>query len=86
MAQATFVSAEQHLEELRASAGSRGERLRVMDPGIVPQRPSSPNVSLNVAAALLFALVASVMYLSFAFVLRERAVGFEPEVARGMHR
>jgi len=86
MAQATFESAEQHLDSLRASEGSRGERLRVMDPGIVPERPSSPNVPLNVAAALLFALVASIMYLSFAFVLRARTAGFEPEVTREMRR
>ena len=72
------------LRELRAAAGSRGERLRVIDPGIVPQRPSSPNVPLNVAAALFLALAASVIYLSFAFVLRRRAVGFEPTVTRGV--
>ena len=72
VAQTTFENAEKHLDGLRATAGSRGDRLRVMDPGIVPERPSSPNVVLNVAAGLLFALVASVMYLSFAFVLRER--------------
>jgi uncharacterized protein involved in exopolysaccharide biosynthesis len=84
MAQTAAEAAETHLRELRASAGSRGERLRVMDPGIVPQRPSAPNVPLNVAAALLLALAASIIYLSFAFVLRRRAVGFEPAVTRGM--
>jgi capsule polysaccharide export protein KpsE/RkpR len=83
-AQTGSAAAEAHLRELRAAAGSRGERLRVMDPGIVPQRPSSPNVPLNVAAALLLALAASVIYLSFAFVLRRRAVSFEPAVTRGM--
>jgi uncharacterized protein involved in exopolysaccharide biosynthesis len=55
-----------------------------MDPGIVPQRPSSPNVPLNVAAALLVALAASIIYLSVAFVSRRRTVGFEPTVTRGM--
>ena len=83
-AQTASEAAETRLRELRAAAGSRGERLRVMDPGIVPQRPSSPNVPLNVAAALLLALAASIIYLSFAFVLRRRAVGFEPTVTRGM--
>jgi uncharacterized protein involved in exopolysaccharide biosynthesis len=77
-------AAQTRLRELRAAAGSRGERLRVMDPGIVPQRPSSPNVPLNVAAALLLALAASIVYVSFAFVMRRRAVGFEPTVTRGM--
>ena len=84
MAQTASEAAEKRLSDLRAAAGSRGERLRVMDPGIVPQRPSSPNVPLNVAAALFLALAASMIYLSFAFVLRRRAVGFEPAVTRGM--
>jgi polysaccharide biosynthesis transport protein len=83
-AQTASEAAETRLRELRSSAGSRGERLRVMDPGIVPQRPSSPNVPLNVAAALLVALAASMVYLSIAFVTRRRAVGFEPTVTRGM--
>jgi succinoglycan biosynthesis transport protein ExoP len=83
-AQIASEAAATRLRELRATAGSRGERLRVMDPGIVPQRPSSPNVPLNVAAALLLALAVSMIYLSFAFVTRRRAVGFEPTVTRGM--
>jgi uncharacterized protein involved in exopolysaccharide biosynthesis len=83
-AETASEAAAMRLRELRAAAGSRGERLRVMDPGIVPQRPSSPNVPLNVAAALLLALAASTIYLSFAFVIRRRAVGFESTVTRGM--
>ncbi|HYL75276.1 MAG TPA: Wzz/FepE/Etk N-terminal domain-containing protein [Bryobacteraceae bacterium] len=83
-AQTSYESAAKSLREALAAAGTRGERLRVMDPGIVPQRPSSPNIPLNVAAALLLALVASIVYLSFAFALRRRAVGFEPAVSRGM--
>jgi uncharacterized protein involved in exopolysaccharide biosynthesis len=84
MAQAAYDSSAARLRDLRSAAGTRGERLRVMDPGIVPQRPSSPNVFLNVAAALLVALVASIVYLSFAFSFRRRSVGFEPAVSRGM--
>jgi uncharacterized protein involved in exopolysaccharide biosynthesis len=84
MAQAAYDSSAARLRDLRSAAGTRGERLRVMDPGIVPQRPSSPNVFLNVTAALLVALVASIVYLSFAFSFRRRSVGFEPAVSRGM--
>jgi uncharacterized protein involved in exopolysaccharide biosynthesis len=84
MAQAAYDNAAARLRDLHAAAGTRGERLRVMDPGIVPQRPSSPNIPLNVVAALIVALVASVVYLSFAFSFRRRAVGFEPAVSRGM--
>jgi len=84
MTQTLYEGAATRLREVRATAGTRGERLRVMDPGIVPQRPSWPNVPLNVVAALFLALVASILYLTFAFVLRRRAVGFEPTVTRGM--
>ena len=83
-AQKASEAADTRLRELRAAEGGRGERLRVMDPGIVPQRPSSPNVPINVAAALLLAVTASILYLSFAFVMRRRAVGFEPTATRGM--
>jgi uncharacterized protein involved in exopolysaccharide biosynthesis len=84
MAQAASETALARLRDLRSTAGSRGERLRVMDPGIVPQRQSSPNVPLDVAAALLLAVATSLIYLSLAFVFRRRAVGFEPAVTRGM--
>jgi uncharacterized protein involved in exopolysaccharide biosynthesis len=55
------------LRDLRASAGLRGERLRVMDPGAVPERPSSPNVGLNVALALAVAFIGSITYLTLTF-------------------
>ena len=84
MAQNVYEAASKTLREAIGAAGSRGERLRVLDPGIVPQRPSSPNLPLNVAAALLLALAASIVYLSFAFAFRRRAVGFEPAPPRGM--
>ena len=58
MSQTATESSAARLRELRATAGTRGERLRVIDPGIVPQRPSSPNVALNVLGALLITLVA----------------------------
>jgi uncharacterized protein involved in exopolysaccharide biosynthesis len=72
-AQSAFDVAAEHLRELRANEGSGGERLRVIDPGIVPQRPSSPNVTLNVLAAFLFALVASMTYLTLAFALQRHS-------------
>jgi uncharacterized protein involved in exopolysaccharide biosynthesis len=65
------------LLEAQASAGTHAERLRMIDPGIVPQRPSSPNIPLNVAAALFAALIASIVYLSGAFVYRGRQLRFQ---------
>jgi capsule polysaccharide export protein KpsE/RkpR len=72
MAQTASESSTARLRELRATAGTRGERLRVIDPGIVPQRPSSPNVALNVIAALLLTLVALVAYLTVSFSYHRR--------------
>ena len=48
----------------RRDAGYRGERLKIIDPGIVPERPSSPNLPLNVAAALLLGLVLPILWLT----------------------
>ncbi len=84
MAQTGYETASARLREMRGAAGSHGEQLRVIDPGVVPETPSSPNVLLNVAAALLMALVSSAVYLSFAFVYRRRSVGFQPALSRGM--
>jgi capsular polysaccharide biosynthesis protein len=72
IAQAASESSAARLRDLRATAGTRGERLRVIDPGIVPQRPSSPNVLLNVLAALLLTAVALAAYLTISFSYRRR--------------
>jgi uncharacterized protein involved in exopolysaccharide biosynthesis len=65
------------LNEMLSSSQFRGERLHVIDPGIVPQRPGSPDIPLNVLAALLASLVASFIYLALRFsygrLLRERS-------------
>jgi uncharacterized protein involved in exopolysaccharide biosynthesis len=84
VAQAGYETASSRLRELRTMAGTHAEQLRVIDPGIVPQRPSSPNIPLNVAAALLVAMLSSIVYLSAAFVYRRRPVSFEPVASRGM--
>ena len=83
VAQTAFEVDTARLRDTRASAGSHAEQLRVIDPGIVPQRPSSPNITLNVGAALLLALVASIVYLSVGFAYRRRSLAYEP-AARGM--
>jgi uncharacterized protein involved in exopolysaccharide biosynthesis len=55
-----FAGAEGRLQELRAVAGNRGERLRIIDPGIVPERPSSPDLLLNLVVALIAAAILSI--------------------------
>ena len=61
-AQASLAAIEARLREARGDAGYRGERLKIIDPGIVPERPSSPNLQLNLIAALLLGLVLPVLY------------------------
>jgi len=71
-------TAESRMHEMRLMAGNRSERLRVIDPGIVPGMPSSPHVTLNVAVAVLGAAVFCWLYLTVAFnlrVARERHFG-----------
>ncbi len=66
-ARAAFQAAENRLREVRGAVGYRGERLSIVDTGIIPERPSSPNTPLNVLAALLFGLVASLLYVTLEF-------------------
>lgn len=68
-ARADYETASQHLADLRVSRGSRAEWLRVIDPGIVPQRPSSPNVPVILIGATLLALFSSLFYLTVSFSL-----------------
>lgn len=63
-------AAENRLNETRALSGGHNERLRVIDPGIVPERPSSPRVRLNTLAAVFIAAVFAWLYLTAAFNLR----------------
>lgn len=63
------------LVDLQASAPFRDERLEILDPGIVPQRTSSPNIPLNLAVAALLSLMGCVAYLLLRFsYARLRAV------------
>jgi len=63
-ARAMLSAAETRLQEARSALGYRGERLRIIDPGIVPERPSSPNIPLNITIALLAAMILSALYIT----------------------
>ena len=73
-AQTSLAAVEARLRDTRAESGLRGERLRIIDMGVVPERPSSPNIPLNVLAALLLGLVLPVLYLTLELNYRERSV------------
>jgi uncharacterized protein involved in exopolysaccharide biosynthesis len=66
-AQAGYESAKAKFSDIRSSFAFQGERLEVLDPGIVPERPSSPNIPLNIVIALVLSSVASLSYLSVRF-------------------
>jgi capsule polysaccharide export protein KpsE/RkpR len=72
--QTELAAAETRLREARADVGYRGERMRIIDPGVVPQRPSSPNLPLNVLAALLLGVVFSVLYLAIEMNYQEQRI------------
>jgi uncharacterized protein involved in exopolysaccharide biosynthesis len=72
--QAELAAAETRLREARSDVGYRGERMRIIDPGVVPQRPSSPNLMLNVLAALLLGLVFSVVFLAIEMNYQEQRI------------
>jgi uncharacterized protein involved in exopolysaccharide biosynthesis len=71
-AQGALLAVEGKLREARGESGYRGERLKIFDPGIVPQRPSSPNIPLNVVGALLAGLVLPILYLTLEMSFQEQ--------------
>jgi uncharacterized protein involved in exopolysaccharide biosynthesis len=72
--QKALAAVESRLIDTRNDVGYRGERLTVIDPGVVPERPSAPNIQLNLLAALLLGLLFPVIYLAISLNLElERA-------------
>ena len=62
--QSQLAGVETQLREARGGAPYRGERLKIIDPGIVPERPSAPNLPLNAAAAFLLGLILPIVWLT----------------------
>jgi uncharacterized protein involved in exopolysaccharide biosynthesis len=74
--QAQLNGVETQLRETRAGMAFRGERLKIIDPGVVPERSSAPNLTLNVAAAFLLGLVLPLLWLTLQMGYQEqRAAG-----------
>jgi capsular polysaccharide biosynthesis protein len=69
---ASFDAASRKLDDLKALVAFQGERLVVLDPGIVPERPSSPNIPVNVLAAVVLALIGSIAVLAAQFGMARR--------------
>jgi uncharacterized protein involved in exopolysaccharide biosynthesis len=73
--QVELAAAETRLRDARGESGYRGERMKIIDPGIVPQRPSSPNLVLNLLASMLIGLVLPVLYLTVEMNYQEQRIG-----------
>ena len=68
-ARAANESAKTRLTDLEANVGSRAIRLKVLDPGIVPQSPSFPHHILNLALALTLSLAGSIAWIAVRFAV-----------------
>ena len=62
--QEAFTMVQTRLGQIRADRGYRSERLKIIDPGIVPERPSAPNIPLAVIAAMILGVTVPVIYLT----------------------
>lgn len=71
-AQTALAGMEVRLRDARGESGFRGERLKILDPGIVPERPSSPNLPLNMAVALLAGLLLPLLYLTLRMSFQQK--------------
>ncbi|MBL8292232.1 MAG: hypothetical protein JNN08_10370 [Bryobacterales bacterium] len=71
-AQTALAATAKRIQDLRASLGSSGDRLRVIDKGIVPERPSEPRTVLHATVAVGLALLGSMVYLSLGFSTKRR--------------
>ena len=72
--QAALAAIDSRLRDTRSDLSYRGERLTIIDPGVVPERPSSPNLPLNVAAALLLGLLLPLVWLALEMNFQEQRV------------
>jgi uncharacterized protein involved in exopolysaccharide biosynthesis len=82
--QVALAAIQARLREATGEAGYRGERLRVIDPGVVPERPSSPNLPLNLVAAMLLGLVLPILYLTLLMGYQEQRATAHRSVPRGV--
>lgn len=71
-AQDAFETARKRNDETLAGTRYRTEQLRIVDPGVVPQRPSFPNLPLAVVSAVVIAAVLCLVWLTAQFGLARR--------------
>jgi uncharacterized protein involved in exopolysaccharide biosynthesis len=67
LARQALAAAETRVSEARQAASVRSEILQLVDPGVAPQRHSSPNLGLNVLVAVALGLIAAAVYETWMF-------------------
>jgi uncharacterized protein involved in exopolysaccharide biosynthesis len=72
VAQQQFDAAMTHKNELLESIAFRGERLELIDEGVVPQKPTSPNILLNVGGSAAACVLGCTLYLAASFARQRR--------------
>jgi uncharacterized protein involved in exopolysaccharide biosynthesis len=78
-ARAQYESARIKNSEILSSSAFRGERLDIIDPGVVPQQPSSPNLPLNIAIAFLMSALGWLLYVAIGFSYSRMRLSKRPE-------
>jgi len=73
---------DKRIREIRGTAGSRGERLHLLDPGVIPERPSWPNLPLNLVVAGAMAALLSLFYLTVEYGLQAHQAEAARETSR----
>ena len=68
------LQSERRRRDAQGMAGQRSERISLLDPGFVPERPSSPSLPLNLLVAVALALMASMVWLTAQFGFEARQV------------
>ena len=71
-AQDAFDLAARREREVQTISGTQGERLSILDPGIVPEKRSSPSIPLHVAVGVTVGALVSLLFLTLDFGLREQ--------------
>lgn len=66
-ARTQYEAANTKNNDILSSSAFRGERLDIIDPGVVPQRPSFPNLPLNIVVAFLAAAIGWLLYVAIGF-------------------
>ena len=80
-ARGVYEAAHQRLNDVLVSSVFRSERLNLIDRGVIPKSPSSPNLVLNILAALVLSLVASTVYVAVQFARLPDPI-YSPETVR----